>query len=230
MQNHGKDPAFASFAADVRTAAPTAQLLVTAETFVPLNNAGFRRDQTRPVISDLGIHAFDQVRALIPAPPSEMLCSERAMRSLGDHCSICNLTVTFVDGSIFNWRGGFVASRQHRTAATGRWRAEWPGGSATWSAQAGSSIAIGDSKPQTPIELASGAASYQVCIAEMINLLHSRTTNPSPAAANLGSISLLEAALASAKHQRPVQVDVGPWTGTTQVALPDLQRGAPDAR
>lgn len=224
MQNHAKDPGFAEFADDVRAAACDESLLVTGETFVPLHTAGFRRGQRYPVTSDLAVHAFDQVRTLISQVPAEVVCVETALPQLGGHCAVGSITVTFTDGSVLVWRGGFIASRQHRTAATGVWRAEWSGGAATWSADGGASFARGEEDAEISTNPSDGKAGYQLCITEMIDALHGEATGLG-AASNLGSIALLEAALASAAHRSPEPVDIRPWSGLTAAEITGGGRG-----
>ncbi|MFJ1703298.1 Gfo/Idh/MocA family protein [Kitasatospora sp. NPDC088346] len=195
MQNRGTDPGFLAFRDTVHLGG-RAPFVVTADTLVTLPGPGFRSSQHLPVTTDLAVHAFDQVRALITAPPTEVTCIETPTGFLAPHSSIAVITVRFEDGSLFTYRGGYTADPFLRTDANGDWRVEARGFAARWAPDPASSRKTAESGPPA----------YQRCITTMVGALYQPGTAPVPAAGNLGSIALLDAALRSAGSSRPVQV------------------------
>ncbi|MFG2916404.1 Gfo/Idh/MocA family protein [Kitasatospora sp. NPDC048298] len=195
MHNRGADPDFLAFADTVRSGGRP-PFAVTADTLVTLPGPGFRSGQHPPVTTDLAVHAFDQVRALITAPPIEVTCTETMTSFLAAHSSIAAITVHFADGSLFTYRGGYIVDPALRTDANGDWRVEGRGFAARW--------APAPNRQRDAPE--AGPPAYQRCITAMVDALHQDGRLPVPAADNLASIALLDAALASATSRRPVPV------------------------
>ncbi|WP_329080135.1 MULTISPECIES: Gfo/Idh/MocA family protein [unclassified Streptosporangium] len=195
MQNRGSDPGFLAFRDAVRP--HSGPYAVAAEVFVALPSPGFRTRQARPATVDLAVHAFDQVRNLVAAPPAHVACREEPLGFLGEHCAVTTITVTFTDGSTFTYRGGY-AGPGLRTPATGAWRLDAPGFAARWDGAATleTTDGAGDAGMRA-VSLPDAVPGYQGCITEMLRALH----EGAPAvdgSGNLGSIALLDAALASA--------------------------------
>ncbi|MFD4906660.1 Gfo/Idh/MocA family protein [Kitasatospora purpeofusca] len=196
MQNRGTDPGFLAFCETVHLSAEPPFAIIT-DTLVTLPSPGFRSSQRLPITTDLAVHAFDQVRALITAPPTEVTCIETPTGFLAPHSSIAVITVRFEDGSLFTYRGGYTVDPFLRTDANGDWRVEARGFAARWAPDPASSRKTAESGPPA----------YQRCITTMVGTLHQPgTAPPVPAAGNLGSIALLDAALRSAGSSRSVQV------------------------
>ncbi|WP_329581951.1 Gfo/Idh/MocA family oxidoreductase [Kitasatospora sp. NBC_01250] len=191
MQNRGADPGFLAFR-DAVHASGTPPFVVTADTLVTLPAAGFRTSQSLLVTADLAVHAFDQIRALITAAPTEVTCTETPVVFLAPHSSIAVITIRFADGSLFTYRGGFIADPSLRTDANGDWRVEGQGFAARWTPE--------------PTGRSAGPPAYQQCITTMVDALHRAADGPVIAANNLGSIALLDAVLSSATERRPVSV------------------------
>lgn len=195
MSNRGTDPDFLGFAESVR-AGSQSPFAVSAETLVALPGPGFRSSQHLPITTDLAVHAFDQVRALIDASPTEVTCTETPTRFLASHSAIATITVRFADDSLFTYRGGFVVDPSLRTDANGDWRVEGQGFADCWSLDPDRARKASDGTPPA----------YQRCISTMVDAIHQGCPVPVPAASNLRSIALLDSALASAIERRPVLV------------------------
>lgn len=211
MQNRGHDPQFLAFRDQVRLLGKP-PYLVTADTLVPLHAPGFRRDQPLPVTSDLAVHALDQVRALITAQPVEVTCVETPVSFLDTHCAVTAITVRFADASLLSYRGAFTAATGHRTDAGGSWRVEGRGFAASWTAD--TDITIADSAGNRTVALPARpeVSGYQLCITEMVDAICHAAGTTCPAADNLASIALLDAAITSASERRPVLVHRAPRT------------------
>ncbi|MGW3227294.1 Gfo/Idh/MocA family protein [Kitasatospora sp. NPDC001095] len=195
MQNRGADPGFLAFRDTVHLGGRP-PFAVAADTLVTLPGPGFRRSQHLPVTTDLAVHAFDQVRTLITAPPTEVTCTETPTGFLAPHTSIATITVRFADGSLFTYRGGYIVDPLLRTDSNGNWRVEARGFAARWAPD------LADRHRTTE----AGPPAYQRCITAMVDALHQPGTVPVPAVGNLGSIALLDAALQSAVSRRSVPV------------------------
>lgn len=207
MQNRGSDPRWLTFARQVR-ARDGGPLHVAAETVVDLPSPGFRATEQLVATVDLAIHAFDQVRHLITAPPVEVLAHETPLRFLAGHCAVTVIVVRFVDGSVFTYRGGYTVGPGPRSSAAGRWTVHGREVHASWDAETTTTTA-----DQTALETLitpAAAPSYLTCITEMIDVLHGAAYPECQAAGNLASVVLLDAALASAATGRRVAISGRP--------------------
>jgi predicted dehydrogenase len=196
MHNRAHDPGFRTFASKIASAA-RGPLAVTADVVVDLRDPGFRRDQRLPVTTDLAVHAFDQVQALIAAAPAQVTAAEVALPFLGGHCGLAAITVTFVDGSVLSYRGGY-AGRGLTTTAVGAWRVDGLDVAAQWE------------PVTTPSNEPSGSAPppYQRCITDMLDTVRAVQAGaipPWPTVA-LRSVAILDAALTAATTGRPTAV------------------------
>lgn len=197
MQNRGQDAGFRAFC-NLQRATHTPRM-VTADVLVALHHPGFRTHLEYPVTSDLAIHAFDQIRQLVPSPAVEVRCTESAMPSLGAHCALAVCSVTFANGSHFSYRGGYITGRALQTGAGGRWAVTALEMGATWDgAQRVTLDTPCHEQPETH-QLDTEVPGYQRCIAAMVDALDGQDHTSCSASENLGSIALLEAALTSCK-------------------------------
>jgi predicted dehydrogenase len=190
MHNRVLDPQFQPLAA---AAAGQQPLVICADVLVELPTAGFRAEMAQPVLTDLAVHAFDQVQALVDADPVQIQAHEVPLPALGAHCSLATVTVTFTDGSALAYRGGFVSAGL-RTGGTGRWQLAGPDGPVV---------------PAGPD--ANGLPGYRRCLTAMLDVLHSpdRPCGVWPRQ-SLRSVALLDAAARSARTGVPVTVTPGP--------------------
>ncbi|MEV8476221.1 phosphotransferase [Streptomyces sp. NPDC051173] len=224
MQNRALDPRFLAFRDAVHSSkGPWA---VTAETLVALHQPGFRARQPWPVTSDLAVHAFDQIRQLITTAPTGVHCTETPLAALGPHCSLAHCTVTFDDGSVFSYRGGYTTGPALRTPAGGRWTATGADGATWWDGEHRLATAPLTTPAAAPAvrELGATPPGYQVVIAKMIDALHGQAHPDVDAARNLGSIALLDAALASAASSHHGARDRSPAV----ITPPSTGSGSPD--
>ncbi|HET6481708.1 MAG TPA: Gfo/Idh/MocA family oxidoreductase [Actinoplanes sp.] len=188
MHNRVLDPQFQPVVA--ACAGRSGPLAVTADVLVGLADPGFRSTQSYPVTTDLAVHAFDQIQVLISAAPVQVFCTETALPFIGAHASLATMTITFADGSVFGYRGGFTGPGL-TTSATGTWQ-------------------VHGTPLDPPVSTPDATPGYQRCITAMIDMLH---TGPAAAAwpvTALRSIALLDAARRSAATGRPVTVAAVP--------------------
>ncbi|GAA4471815.1 Gfo/Idh/MocA family protein [Phytohabitans houttuyneae] len=192
MHNRARDPEFLAFTRQV-TAARRGPLAVTADVAVDLPNPGFRRDQPLPVTTDLAVHAFDQVQALVSAAPAQVTATEVPLPFLGAHCGLAAITVAFADGSVLCYRGGYTG-RGLATTAVGTWRVDGPDLAARWE------------PPEQPSSVRTPA--YQQCITAMVDTVQAVTAGAAPPWPTLAlrSVAMLQATLTAATTGRPADV------------------------
>ncbi|MGR7000735.1 Gfo/Idh/MocA family protein [Yinghuangia aomiensis] len=200
MANRGLDRRFLAVRDLVHAQGP-GPYAVTAGVFVRLPDAGFRGDLAAPATADLAVHAFDQVRQIVAAPPVRVWCTETTLRWLGPHCSVAALTVEFADASVPSFHGGFTTGAAC-TSPDGQWRIDMPGAGIVWDGGGTAVLVRPDTIPRTAVLPDSGGHAAQ--ITAMVDAVHGGRELPDP----LGSVALLDAALLSASTGRPV--DIGP--------------------
>ncbi len=205
MQNRGADARFVAFTDRVRNDT-CGSLLVTADVLVDLPVPGFRSRQRLVATLDLAVHAFDQIRRIIPACPLIVDAREAPLSFLGAHCALTVITVAFADGSIFSYRGGYTAGPGERVSANGSWTIRGRNALATWNGDRTAVVTTTDKPTPEHLTLPDFAPSYLTSITEMIEAVAGATNPPGPAVGNLGSIALLDAALTSAATGRPTVV------------------------
>lgn len=215
MQNRALDPYFLRFRDLVH--AGDRPLAISADMLVALHRPGFRAHMSHPVLSDLAVHAFDQVRQLTAAEAVTVHAVEVPLAQLGTHCGLATAMIGFDDGSVFCYRGGYTPGGVG-TPAGGRWNVTGRELFSAWDGER--RVANAPTSVPNPAwtELPEAPPGYQLVIQAMIDALHG-TPHPELAAHhNLGSIALLDAALTSAASARP-----------SPVAQPRPRRRAADA-
>jgi len=200
MSNRGHDARLLAFARLARGLGP-GPYAVSEDMLVHLPSPGFRSRMPFPAITDLAVHAFDQVRQIIEAPPAEITCAEVPLALPGGHCSIATATVTFADRSVFTLRCGFTGPG-HQTSNDGHWRIDMPDAWCRWDGHGTVTIAAADpGRPPVTRDLPEPDG-HGPRITAMIDAVHGGPPLPD----GLRSIALLDAALQSAAARRPAPV------------------------
>ncbi|WP_027343903.1 Gfo/Idh/MocA family protein [Hamadaea tsunoensis] len=190
MHNRALDPRFAAFAQPLRDRGP---YTVSADVSVTLTTPGFRADTDRPVLTDLAVHAFDQVQSLITAAPLTVTATEIGLPFLADHCSLATVTVAFADGSVLAYRGSYTTVST-RAGALGRWHVTADAASGQWEVEP---AAVG------------AVPAYQTCITTMIDAVGAVRAGRPPVRPTIAlrSSAILDAALVSAaRHGRTTTI------------------------
>lgn len=205
MQNRGADERFVAFADRLRRDI-RGPLLVTADVLVDLPVPGFRSRQRFVATLDLAVHAFDQIRRIIPACPLTVDAREAQLCFLGAHCAVAVITAVFADGSIFSYRGGYTADPGEHASANGSWAIRGRNVLATWNGDRTAVFTTAGKPTPEHLALPDPAPNYLTCITDMIDAVSGAANPPGPAVGNLGSIALLDAAIKSATTGRPAPV------------------------
>jgi predicted dehydrogenase len=206
MQNRGLDPGLLAFGRVIRERS-NGPLSIAADVAVPLPAPGFRGSFPGPVaVTDLAVHAFDQVRQLVAAPAIAVSCTETPARFLGPHCTVAVATVTLADGSLFTYRGGFTGGAPG-TPANGTWRIEAEGFAAGWDGQQRIRIQPRPGDDPEYIQVKATAPAYATCIGEMLAEAAGHGPSRCTAAGNLPTIALMDAAVRSASTAQRIEVE-----------------------
>ena len=195
MHNRVLDPQFQPVV--TACAARSGPLAITADVLVELADPGFRSTQPYPVTTDLAVHAFDQIQALIKAAPVQICCTETGLPFISAHASLATMTITFADGSVFAYRGGFTGPGL-TTSATGTWH-------------------VHGTPLDPPVNEPEATPGYQRCITAMIDQLHTNPADSWPVT-TLRSIALLDAARRSAATNQAVSVAAVPQQPPTHTS------------
>lgn len=167
---------------------------------------GFREEMDDPLIVDMAIHAFDVARYLLPSAPVRVDC-----RSFNPEWSwfrgdaAATALFEFAGGERFSYVGSWVAPGLE-TSWNGRWRLGTGGGSAEWDGESGLVVQATDG----PVEMSrippGPAESIDGSLAEFLGALESGATPSGEIHDNVLTLAMVEAAVASARSQRPVEI------------------------
>lgn len=161
-------------------------------------------NQPHPLLTDMAIHHFDLMRAVLGQEPTSVSCHawNPPWRSPRGFMSAA-ATVAFERGTVVNYRGSW-ASPGPKTAWAGEWRLECAGGEIGWTGRGDRGLTAERvtvrplDGPERALTLprpdrygrAGSLAAFAAAVA-------SGTEPPSSARENLGSVALMEAAIAA---------------------------------
>jgi predicted dehydrogenase len=177
---------------------------------------GFREAMESPLLLDMAIHQFDQVRFLAGVEPAAVSCYEfNPARSWyrGDSAAIC--TFELADGSVFSYRGSWSAEGLG-TSWNGSWRVVGTAGTALWDGEGNpvAEIAHAPEEPQLlyPVKHAAwertwhGPTGHAGCLDEMLAALAQGRQPETVASDNLKSFAMVLAALTSAREGSRIEL------------------------
>src|SRR5581483_4578441 len=178
---------------------------------------GFREEMESPLLVDMAIHHFDQARFLAGVDPVAVSCHELNFAGSwyrGDATALC--TFEFPDGLVFSYRGSWSAEG-FGTSWNGSWRVVGTAGTALWdgeddpvSEMARSPGPAEEPDLLYPVERAEwerawhGSIGHAGCLDEMLAALAEGRRPETDASDNVKSLTMVLAALASAREGRRV--------------------------
>jgi predicted dehydrogenase len=159
-----------------------------------------------PLIVDMAIHHFDLMRMILKQEPTLVSCHtwNPSWSPFADHASGV-ATVVFAGGVVASWRGSWVSPGE-QTNWGGEWRVECAGGEIRWTSREERGGTSGDRVTVRPI----GAPARELnlplvrphgragALAAFAAAVRDGTRPETSGRDNLGSLSIVEAALASA--------------------------------
>jgi predicted dehydrogenase len=210
MQNRRFGPwarAIASAVADGVVGPPS---IVSVDYFMRVSWGGFRNAMDNPLLLDMAIHHFDQVRQFSPVPVTRVSCVETSPEGspfAGNAAAVCMFERA--DGSLVSYRGSWWTGGFSSTWA-GTWRLSGPMGSIVWDGD-GSVVAqiVNDEGTVAPFEIApaaGGRVGHAGCIDEMLDAMAAGRPAETDVEDNLQSLAMVEAAVESARRGEPVEV------------------------
>jgi predicted dehydrogenase len=193
-----------SFREEVTAAGGAAQL--TALFFQNPRFGGFRDEMESPLLIDMAIHTFDQARYVLGADPVSVYCDEFSPPwSWYRGGAAAEAVFRFDDGARFSYSGSWCADGL-TTSWNGSWRASAAAGSVTWDGEAGVSAQGRDGEPRT-VAVGDETEGLDAALAEFVAALDGGPVPSGEVRANIWSLAMVEAALASARSGQAVRLD-----------------------
>ncbi|MBW9111678.1 Gfo/Idh/MocA family oxidoreductase [Microbacterium ureisolvens] len=193
-----------SFREEVAGAGGAAQL--TAMFFQNPRFGGFRDEMESPLLIDMAIHTFDQARYVLGADPVSVYCDEFSPPwswYRGD--AAAEAVFRFEDGARFAYSGSWCADGL-TTSWNGSWRASTASGSVSWDGEAEVRAQYRDGDPRT-VPVGGGEEGLAAALAEFVAALDGGPAPSGEVRANIWSLAMVEAALASARTGQAVRLD-----------------------
>jgi predicted dehydrogenase len=172
---------------------------------------GFREAMDFPLIIDMAIHPFDVARYVLGTEPVSVYCDSYNPAwswYVGDAAAVA--IFEFEGGTRFQYEGSWC-SPGRETSWNGSWRASTARGSVLWDGDGmpAAEITVGESS--APTGLASAQKSPQPeqtagALAEFVSALRTGITPSGEIHRNIGSLAMVEAAVASATSGAKVQI------------------------
>lgn len=182
---------------------------IAADFFLGPRNVGFRSLMDSPLIMDMAIHTFDQVRFITGADPVSVYCHEfnpAGSWFKGNAAAVCIFELS--DGTVFSYNGSWCA-KGVQTSWESDWRITGSLGTAVWDGRnvpyyeidADAAEQTGSDTVYTRIEAESawqGKEGHHGCLEEMFAALREGRDAETVCTDNIKSVSMVFAALKSA--------------------------------
>ena len=167
---------------------------------------GFREEMDDPLIVDMAIHAFDVARYLLPGAPVRVDCrSFNPAWSWFRGDAAATASFDFTGGERFSYVGSWVAPGLE-TSWNGRWRLGTAGGSAEWDGESSLLVQSADGAVEQSRITPGAAESIDGSLAEFLDALATGATPSGEIHDNVLTLAMVEAAVASTRAQRPVDI------------------------
>jgi predicted dehydrogenase len=180
---------------------------VTTEFFKAPHFGGFREEMAHVLLVDMAIHAFDAARFLIDAEPVSVYCEEyNPTWSWYTGAANAAAVFEFEGGIRYVYNGSWCAPGQE-TSWNGSWRVSAAGGTATWDGEGAPIV----HRPDVGEPEVVGAAPIREEIAgsleAFVGALRTGIEPENHIRANVRSLAMVEAAVASAESGSRVRID-----------------------
>ncbi|RZU62310.1 Gfo/Idh/MocA family protein [Zhihengliuella halotolerans] len=167
---------------------------------------GFREEMDHVLLVDMAIHHFDAARRLIGSDPVAVYCEEHNPGwSWYRGAANASAVFEFASGARFVYAGSWCAPGAE-TSWNGSWRVSGERGTARWDGD-GAPVAH---LPPAPVETAvlePRAEETAGALAEFVDCLRTGRSPGTTAAANVRSLAMVEAAIASSESGHRVLID-----------------------
>ena len=189
--------------------------IVAADFFLAPRFGGFRDEMAHPLLLDMAIHTFDQLRFITGADANAVFCEELNIPGSwyrGDASAVCLFRLS--DGSVFSYRGSWSADG-FPTSWQSHWRIVGSGGTALWDGENLPEVEVPDRASEsekvayrkvTIAEVWKGRTGHHGCLDEMYAALLEGRRAETDCADNVRSLAMVVGALASAREKRWVDL------------------------
>jgi len=166
---------------------------------------GFRDRMASPLLVDMAIHTFDQARFVLGSEPVSVWCEEYAPSwSWYQGAAAAHAVFRFNDGARFAYSGSWCADGL-TTSWNGHWRGDAAGGAAEWDGEQHVVTQSGDAGPVVQ-PLDDDAEGLDAALAEFVGALDGGAPPSGEISANVWSLAMFEAAVASSTTGAPVSL------------------------
>ena len=220
MQNRRYDAGIRALRKLVADQAIGSTGIVAADFFMAPHFGGFRERMAHPLLLDMAIHTFDQLRFITGADATEALCEEFNTPGSwysGDASAVCLFRLS--DGSVFSYRGSWSADG-YPTSWQSHWRIVGSAGTALWDGEHLPRVEVPDARSQTQEtacrrvavagtgqDAGQGRVGHEGCLEEMYAALIAGRKAETDCADNINSLAMVFAALESARARRWIDVN-----------------------
>ncbi|KJQ53451.1 Gfo/Idh/MocA family protein [Microbacterium sp. SA39] len=180
---------------------------VTTEFFKAPHFGGFREDMAHVLLVDMAIHAFDAARYVIGAEPVSVYCEEYNP-TWSWYAGAANAAAVFeFEGGIRYVYNGSWCSGGAETSWNGEWRVSAAEGTATWDGE--HALIVHRPDAGDPVQVATDPIREEIAgsLEAFVHALRSGTEPENSIRANLRSLAMVEAAVASAESGSRVRID-----------------------
>jgi predicted dehydrogenase len=219
MQNRRYQPAIRRLRQGVADGTIGAAVALSADMWMaPRHPAGHPLERQRhPLLLDMAVHTFDQARYISGVDAIRVVCHELTPpHSWHAGAAAAIATFEMQDGVAFSYRGDWI-SEGFRTSYDAAWRVSGAGGTAMWDSFGAPAceVAIGPvpergfrevKRTRWPIPEPLDNTGHAAAIDDLLDALAAGRTPDTAAAANLGTLAMVFAAIRSAEERRPVEL------------------------
>ena len=219
MQNRRYHPAIRRLREAVADGTIGATAALTADMWMaPRHPAGHPLERQRhPLLLDMAVHTFDQARFVSGLDALRVDCHELAPpHAWHNGAAAAIATFEMQDGVVFSYRGSWI-SDGFRTSYDAAWRVSGARGTAVWdSFGAPAAEVVMGRVPERgfrdveritwPVPEPLDNTGHAAAIDDLFDALESGRTPDTDAAANLGTLAMVFAAIRSAEERRTVEL------------------------
>jgi predicted dehydrogenase len=219
MQNRRHHPAIRRLRRGVVDGTLGATVELSADMWMaPRHPAGHPLERQRhPLLLDMAVHTFDQARYISGLDAVRVVCHELAPpHSWHAGAAAAIATFEMQDGVVFSYRGNWI-SEGFRTSYDASWRVSGATGTALWDSFGAPEceVAVGPvpergfrdvERTAWPVPGPLDATGHAAAIDDLLDALVAGRTPDTAAAANLGTLAMVFAAIRSAEERRPVEL------------------------
>lgn len=208
MQNRRHHPAIVRLREGVESGALGDVVQLSADMYMAMRREVLHFvGEAHPLLLDMAIHTFDQARFLTGADPVAAVCHElHPPHSWFDGAAAAVCTFELDDGSLFSYRGSFIAEG-FETSYDAAWRIVGARGTAVWDSVGAPAFAAGEEREERwPVAPPRDVTGHAAAVDVLLDALAAGRPAPTDGVDHLRSLAMVFAAIRSAEERRRVTI------------------------